>query len=196
MLEPLGVALHAVDLAHVRPGMTAGVFGCGPIGLLIVQLLRAAGATTIVGTDTLTHRLDAARSFGATSTIQAADGHEAAQILAATNGRGVDVAFEAAGANAAVEVAMAAAKPGARVILVGIPAEDRTAFTASVARRKGLTIKLSRRMKHTYPRAIALSASGKVDLRPLVTHRFPLVESQKAFAVAQQREGLKIIIDT
>jgi L-iditol 2-dehydrogenase len=195
MLEPLGVALHAVDLGHVRPGMTAGVFGCGPIGLLIVQLLRAAGATTIVGTDTFPHRLDAALSFGATSTIQAAGGQEAGQVLAATHGRGVDVAFEAAGANAAVEAAMAAAKPGARVVLVGIPAEDRTSFTASVARRKGLTIKLSRRMKHTYPRAIELAASGKVDLRSLVTQRFPLVESQKAFAVARRREGLKIIIE-
>ncbi|HEX7588541.1 MAG TPA: zinc-binding dehydrogenase [Anaerolineae bacterium] len=196
MLEPLGVALHAVDLAHVRPGMTAGVFGCGPIGLLIVQLLRTAGATTIIGTDKLPHRLDAARSFGATATIQAADGQEAAQVLAATNGRGVDVAFEVAGANAAVEAAMAAAKPGARVILVGIPAEDRTSFTASVARRKGLTIKLSRRMKHTYPRAIELTTSGKVDLRSLVTHRFPLAEAQKAFVIAQRREGLKTIIET
>jgi len=54
---------------------------------------------------------------------------------------------------------------GARVVLVGIPADDRTAFTASVARRKGLAIKLSRRMKHTYPRAIQLAASGKIDLR-------------------------------
>ena len=196
MLEPLGVALHAVDLGHVRPGMTAGVFGCGPIGLLIVQLLRTAGATTIIGTDKLPHRLDASRSFGATATFQAADGQEAAQVLATTNGRGVDIAFEVAGANAAVEAAMAAAKPGARVILVGIPAEDRTSFTASVARRKGLTIKLSRRMKHTYPRAIELTASGKVDLRSLVTHRFPLAESQKAFASAQRREGLKTIIET
>lgn len=195
MLEPLGVALHAVDLGHVRLGMTAGVFGCGPIGLLILQLLRAAGATTIVGTDTLPHRLDAARSFGATATIQAANGEEARQILATTHGRGVDVAFEAAGANAAVEAAMTAAKPGARVVLVGIPADDRTSFTASVARRKGLTIKLARRMKHTYPRAIALTASGKVELRSLVTHRFPLVDSQKAFDLARRREGLKIIIE-
>jgi len=193
MLEPLGVALHAVDLGHVRPGMSAGVFGCGPVGLLILQLLRAAGATTIIGTDTLPHRLDAARSSGATVTIQAANGQEAGQVLAATHGRGVDVAFEAAGANAAVETAMAAAKPGARVVLVGIPADDRTSFTASVARRKGLTIKLSRRMKHTYPRAIELAASGKVELRSLVTHRFPLEESQTAFAVARRREVVRTV---
>jgi L-iditol 2-dehydrogenase len=194
LLEPLGVALHALDLGHVKSGTSIGVFGCGPIGLLIVRLARVAGATTIIATDKLTHRLDAARAFGATHTIQA-DGQEASEILAITHARGIDVAFEAAGANAAVEAAIAAAKPGARVVLVGIPDDDRTAFTASIARRKGLTIKLSRRMKHTYPRAIQLAASGKIDLRSLVTHRFPLAEFQRAFSIAQKREGLKVIIE-
>jgi L-iditol 2-dehydrogenase len=194
MLEPLGVALHAVDLAHIRPGMSVGVFGSGPIGLLIVQLARVAGAVTVFATDILTHRLDAARSFGATSTILA-DGQEANDISVTTHGRGVDVAFEAAGVNAAVEAAIAAAKPGARVVLVGIPGNDRTEFTASVARRKGLTIKLSRRMKHTYPRAIQLAASGKIDLRSLVTHRFPLAKYQSAFSIAQKRQGLKVVIE-
>jgi L-iditol 2-dehydrogenase len=194
LLEPLGVALHAIALGHVKPGMSVGVLGCGPIGLLMVQLARVAGATTIIATDTLPHRLDAARAFGATQTI-AADGQEANAVSAITHGRGVDVAFEVAGANAAVEAAIAVVKPGARVVLVGIPDDDRTTFTASVARRKGLTIKLSRRMKHTYPRAIELAASGKIDLRSLVTHRFSLAEFQKAFAVAQRREGLKVVIE-
>ncbi len=194
MLEPLGVALHAVDLAHVKPGMSVGVFGCGPIGLLIIQLARVAGATMIIATDLLTHRLDAARAFGATKTILA-DGQEANEISATTRGRGVDVAFEAAGENAAVEAAVAATKPGARLVLIGIPGNDRTEFMASVARRKGLTIKLSRRMKHTYPRAIQLAASGKIDLRSIVTHRFPLAEFQSAFSIAQKRQGLKIVIE-
>jgi L-iditol 2-dehydrogenase len=194
MLEPLGVALHAVDLAHLKPGMSVGVFGCGPIGLLIVQLARVAGATTIIATDKLMNRLNAAHTFGATSTIYAYGG-EAHEILAITLGRGVDVAFEAAGANAAVEVAFATAKPGARVILVGIPADDRTTFSASVARRKGLTIKLSRRMKHTYPRAITLVENRIVDLKSLVTHRFPIAEFEEAFAVARKREGLKVVVE-
>ena len=194
MLEPLGVALHGIDLGHLKPGMSVGVFGCGPIGLLIVQLARAAGAPTIIATDLMPHRLDAARAFGATSTIYA-DGRQVNEIAAITHGRGVDVAFEAAGANAALEVAIAVAKPGARVIIVGIPADDRTAFCASVARRKGLTIKLSRRMKHTYPRARALVEHGIVDLKSLVTHRFPIADFEKAFAVARKREGLKIIVE-
>lgn len=196
MLEPLGVAIHAVDLGHVKPGMTIGVFGCGPIGLLILQVARVAGASRLIATDLpgVPHRLEAAHSLGATVYKASAD-QEVAQVLAATNGRGVDVAFEAAGENEAVEAAIASARPGSRVVLAGIPADDRTTFTASMARRKGLTIKLVRRMKHTYPRAIRLVESGAVDVRSLVTHRFPLQESKEAFAVAQRREGLKVIIE-
>lgn len=195
MLEPLGVAIHAVDLGHLKTGMTVGVFGCGPIGLLVLQVARAAGATRLIATDKLPHRLEAARSFGATAVFQATDGQESAEVLAATNGRGVDVSFEVAGENEAVETAIAAAKPGGRVILVGIPAEDRTAFTASLARRKGLTIKLSRRMKRVYPRAIRLVESGMVDVRSLVSHRFPLEEFDRAFSIAHRREGFKVVIE-
>lgn len=195
LLEPLGVALHAVDLGHLKAGMSVGVFGCGPIGLLIVQLARIAGATTIVATEALAHRLDAAREYGATAVFPASGGEEIRQVQAATNGRGVDVSFEAAGANDAVETSVAAAKPGARVILVGIPVDDRTEFTASVARRKGLTVKWSRRMKLVYPRAIRLAASGRVDLKSMVTQRFPLERFDQAFAAAVRREGIKIVIE-
>jgi len=195
VLEPLGVAIHAVDLSHLKPGMTVGVFGCGPIGLLTLQVARAAGATRIIATDKLAHRLEAARSLGATVVLQAADGEENAEVLALTNGQGVHVAFEAAGENAAVETAIAVTRKGGNVILSGIPSDDRTAFTASTARRKGLTIKLVRRMKHVYPRAIRLAESGMVDVRSIVTHRFPITEFEKAFSVATRREGLKVIIE-
>jgi L-iditol 2-dehydrogenase len=194
MLEPLGVALHAVDLGHLKPGMSIGVFGCGPIGLLILQLARLYGATSIFATEKLAHRLDAARAMGATYVIDA-DGDESNKILSMTKGRGVDVAFEVAGAQRAVDAAIASAKPGARVVLVGIPDNDQTSITASVARRKGLTIKLSRRMKCTFPRAIELVASGKIDVRSIVTHRFALAEFDKAFSIAQKRERLKVVIE-
>lgn len=195
MLEPLGVAIHAVDLGHLKPGTTVGVFGCGPIGLLTLQVARAAGATRIIATDKLTHRLEAAQACGASEVVLAQDGGENAEVWSATDNRGVDVAFEAAGENEAVETAIAVTRKGGRVVLGGIPADDRTAFTASTARRKGLTIKLVRRMKHTYPRAIRLVERGLVDVRSLVTHRFPLEESAKAYSVALRREGLKVIIE-
>jgi L-iditol 2-dehydrogenase len=195
LLEPLGVALHAVDLAKLRTGMTVGVFGCGPIGLLIVQLARLSGVSRIIATDLKQHRHDAARSFGASHSFRAEAGAELPDVLSVTGGRGADVSFEVAGEQSAVDTAIEATCPGGKVILVGIPADDRTAFSASAARRKGLTIKLVRRMKHTYPRAIDLAAAGRIDLRSLVTHRFPLAQTAEAFAIAQRREGLKVIIE-
>ena len=195
MLEPLGVALHAVDLAHLRPGMHIGVFGCGPIGLLVIQLARRAGATRIVATDRLLHRVEAARSLGAQPAIQVDATGCVPDLQALVGRRGLDVVFEVAGENPAVESAIAAVKPGGVVVLVGIPSQDRTSFCASTARRKGLTIKLCRRMKNTYPWAIDLVSSGIVDVSSLVTHRFPLDRACEAFSVADRREGLKVIIE-
>jgi L-iditol 2-dehydrogenase len=194
MLEPLGVAIHAVDLGRLQEGMTVGVFGCGPVGLLILQVARMARPTCLVATDLLPHRLEAARSLGSALTFQARDA-QVDELVAATGGRGVDVAFEAAGENAAVEAAIASTRPGGCVVLVGIPANDRTLFTTSVARRKELSIVLSRRMKYTYPRAIHLVESGRVDVRSLVTHRFPLAQFDRAFRIAELRQGLKVMIE-
>lgn len=177
MLEPLGVALHALDLGHLRVGMTVGVYGCGPIGLLLVQLALRAGARTVVAADPLPHRAEAAASFGA-------------ELLAGE----VDVAFEVAGTDSAVEAAMVAARPGARVVLVGIPDGDTTTFPASVARRKGLTIAMARRMKDTYPRATDLVRRGQVDVSSLVTARYPLDAAPEAFEDAVARQGLKVIV--
>jgi L-iditol 2-dehydrogenase len=105
------------------------------------------------------------------------------------------VAFEMAGTDEAVRLAMMAARPGGRVVLGGIPGDDRTTFRASTARRKGLTIAMVRRMNDAYPRAIGLAAAGRVDLAALVTHRFGLAEAPEAFTVAAQRSGLKVMIE-
>jgi L-iditol 2-dehydrogenase len=193
MLEPLGIAIHAIDLAHLKVGMSVGVFGCGPIGLLILQLARLAGVGKIIATDILPHRVEAAHAFGADEVIMVA-GAFGDQEMALFDSREVDVAFEVAGENAAVDMAITAARPGGKVILVGIPSDDRTSFTASTARRKGLTLKLVRRMKLTYPRAISLVESGKVDVRSLVTHSFSIDQAAEAFTLAARRDGLKVII--
>jgi len=196
MLEPLGVALHAVDLAHVRPGSTVGVFGCGPIGLLVLQVARLAGAARVLVTDLpgRAHRLEEARRLGG-EPFPARGGEEASELLDATGGHGLDVAVEAAGDNAAVDAAVEAVRPGARIVLAGIPAAERTSFSASSARRKGLTFALSRRMKHTYPRAVALAARGRVELASLITSRFPLTDAAAAFSAAASREGLKVLVE-
>lgn len=194
MLEPLGVALHAVDLGKIKPGYAVGVFGCGPIGLLTIQLLRLAGVSEILVTDRLNHRLEAALSMGGTEGFLVDNELGVEELWGATSKREVDVAFEVAGENQAVETAINAVKPGGRVILAGIPSEDRTSFPASTARRKGLTIKISRRMKFTYPRAIQLVEDGLVDVSSLVTYRFSLTDYEQAFQAAERREGLKVLI--
>lgn len=197
MLEPLGVAIHTVDLAHLKAGASVGVFGCGPIGLLTLQMARVSGATRIVATDMRQHRLDVAAETGATDTFISTghDHEESKAILAATNKRGLDVVFECAGDQHAVDAAFDAVRIGGKVVLCGIPSEDHTSFIASVARRKGLTIKMVRRMKHVYPRAIDLVARGRVDLRSLVSHHFPLEKSEEAFRIADGRQGVKVVID-
>jgi L-iditol 2-dehydrogenase len=196
MLEPLGVALYSVDCGNVKPGMSVAVFGCGTIGLSVIQVARATGATNVFATDLpdVPHRLSAAQSFEAI-VLESNNGQEAEAILKATGGRGVDVAFECAGDPQTVEAAVAAVKPGGRVVIVGIPCDDRTAFTASVSRRKDLTIRVIHRMKHTYPRCIHLVKAGKVNVRSLVTHCFPLSEVARAFYSAGKREGIKVIVE-
>ena len=93
-----------------------------------------------------------------------------------------------------VGLAVHAAKAGGRVILAGIPGDDSTTFPASIARRKGLTIKLVRRMKEMYPRTTRLVDDGVVDVASIVSHTFALDQAGEAFRLASDRVGLKIIV--
>lgn len=192
LLEPLGVAIHAMDLAHVRLGASVAVVGCGPLGLLALQLARAAGATTVIAVEPLAHRREVAHELGATRALAPDDA--AAAVTELTDGYGVDVAIELAGTDSAVGVAVEAARPGGRVVLGGIPDGDRTTFRASTARRKGLTLALVRRMAEVYERAIALAESGAVDLSGLVSDRIPIERSAEAMAVAARRTGIKTVV--
>lgn len=195
LFEPLGVAIHALRLGKVLPGMSVGILGAGPIGLLTIQMAKLAGAARIFATEKRSHRLEFAIECGATDTLLA-DGNEQEQILKATGGRGLDVVFEAAGDDgSAVETAVQSAKRGGTIILIGIPSKDTTSFSASAARRKGLTIKISRRMKHTYPTAISLVANHMVDLKPLITHQYPIEEFNEAYKIAASRQGIKVFIN-
>jgi L-iditol 2-dehydrogenase len=187
LLEPLGVAIHSVDLGHLPFAGTASVIGCGPIGLLLIGVLKAAGASSVLAVEPLAHRRAAAAGYGADVVAEpgAVD----------LTGPGVDVAFEAAGSDEAVRVALESVRPGGRVVLAGIPGDDAITMQASVARRKGLTIAMVRRMNHVYPRAISLAARGVVDLGALVSGRAGLGSAAGAFGEAADRTGLKVLIE-
>jgi L-iditol 2-dehydrogenase len=192
MLEPLGVALHSMDLGHLRFAGTASVVGCGPIGLLLIAVLKAAGASSVLAIEPLAHRREAAARYGADAVVSPGSALEGLRDLV---GVGVDVAFEAAGTSEGVRLAMESVRPGGRVVLAGIPSDDAIGFQASVARRKGLTIAMVRRMNHVYPRAISLAARGVIDLGSLVTSRAGLGEAKEAFGEAARRTGLKVLIE-
>lgn len=191
LLEVLGIALHAIDLAALRPGMTAGVYGAGPVGLVLVRALRAAGIGAVVASDRLEHRVAAARASGAdTALLVPAEGPDPAAEVA------VDVAFECSGTDAALGTAIRALRPGGTVLLVGIPTAPGSTFPAAPARRKELTLRAVRRMEAPdLPRAIDLVAAGAVRLDGLVTHRFPLAEAAAAFEVLAARSGLKVVVE-
>jgi L-iditol 2-dehydrogenase len=186
MLEPLGVAIHSADLGHLPFAGTASVIGCGPIGLLLIGVLKAAGASSVLAVEPLAHRREAAARMGADQVCDSA---------AVLDDAGVDVAFEAAGTDEAVGLAMASVRPGGRVVLAGIPGDDAIRFGASLARRKGLTIAMVRRMNEVYPRAIGLAARGVVDLGALATSRYGLGEVREAFTEGARRTGLKVIVE-
>ncbi|HVN79476.1 MAG TPA: alcohol dehydrogenase catalytic domain-containing protein [Terriglobia bacterium] len=198
LLEPLGIALHAVNLAKLKVGESVTILGAGPIGLLILRLAALSGAHPIVVTDPHGWRLDFARRWGADLAIHVGAVDPVKAVMDFTHSRGVDVVIEAAWGAETVEQSAEMACLGGRIVLVGIPRQDQLLMRASAARRKGLTIKLSRRMKHTYPQAISLALRGQVDLMSLVTHRFSLSQAPAAFALnADYRDKvIKVVIET
>ncbi len=191
LLEPLGIAIHAVDLAHLKAGHTVAVLGAGPIGLLIAAVARASGASQVYMTEPLAYRRHFALNYTADAAFDPGQTDVVAEIMHLTAGRGVDVAFEAAGVPDTPGQAAGMARIGGKVIVAGIPPDDALVLNASTVRHKGLTIKLVRRMKHTYPRAIRLVQAGLVDVKPLATHLLPLERIAEAFElVATYDDGV------
>ncbi|MCX7887515.1 MAG: alcohol dehydrogenase catalytic domain-containing protein [Verrucomicrobiae bacterium] len=182
MLEPLGIAIHATGLGKIRKGDTVAVLGCGCIGLCLIQTVRLAGAVRVFVSDPLAWRQELGQKLG---------GKPLSQL------RGeVDVVLEAAWAGAAAQQAVEICRPGGRVVLVGVPDDNRFEISHAIARRKGLTLLFSRRMRHTYPQAVRMVRTGRVDVRSMITHRFPLKEADRAFRINAEYQDnvIKVII--
>ncbi|MDZ7372204.1 MAG: alcohol dehydrogenase catalytic domain-containing protein, partial [candidate division KSB1 bacterium] len=186
LAEVFGVALHAVDLAHVRPAMTAAVLGCGPIGLAVLHLLRRlTGVSAVWVSDPVEARREAALRFGADAAFDPQKEDVSTALNRETRGCGVDFIFEAAGVPQTFEQMVDIAAPGGHLIVIGIPEDDRCAFAAGAARRKGLTFRFVRRSLMTYERVLTLMGKGFIDGRSLITHRFSLDRAQEAFQLAE-----------
>lgn len=187
MLEPLGVCIHAIDLARPRLLEKVAVIGCGPIGLGIIQLLKRGDCGDIIAIDPQPHRTAMAKQLGADVV-----GDDIDAVSDATEGLGCHLVIEATNSPAGMGDAIKAARIGGRAVLVGIP--DGNVYeplTAADTRRRGLSIKFSRRMGDVYPRAIELVQKDQVDVDVMITHRFSLNETADAFAQqADESPGL------
>ena len=185
LAETLAVAIHAVDLAHMKVGKSVAIFGVGPIGLCALQMAKLSGASDIFVVDPLQYRIDKAMELGASAGINPTEKDPVEEIKKLTGNRGVDVAIESAGVTETPNQCAGVACPAGRVVLIGIPAEDKIGIEASLARRKGLSIMIVRRMVHTYNRSMSLINKGLVDAKTLVSHRYALDDIKDAFELVE-----------
>ncbi|KQJ99253.1 sorbitol dehydrogenase [Brachypodium distachyon] len=205
MCEPLSVGVHACRRAEVGPEKGVLIMGAGPIGLVTMLSARAFGAPRIVVADVDEHRLSVARSLGADATVvvSAAEGDLAAEVerIQAAMGDGgggeIDVTLDCAGFSKSMSTALEATRPGGRVCLVGMGCNQMTVPLTSAAIREVDVVGIFR-YKDTWPLCIEFLRSGKVDVKPLITHRFGFSqkEVEDAFEVsARGRDAIKVMFN-
>jgi L-iditol 2-dehydrogenase len=194
MLEAVSVALHGVSLSEVVTGDTGLVVGSGMIGLLILQALRVAGCSRMLVADVDASRLELAASLGA-ETLQATGAELASRILQLTDGKGVDLVLEAVGVNETVNTAIDCVCKGGRVTLVGNVSPHVELPLQKVVSRQ-IRLQGSCASAGEYPRAIELLASGKIQVKPLITAVAPLEEGPRWFERLHAREPnlMKVVL--
>lgn len=185
MAEPLSVAVHAVTRAGSVAGRTALVCGGGTIGQLVVLVLRAFGARTVALSDVASYPRDVARAGGADVAFDATDPALVADAVAASGG-GFDLVFEASGAGAALEQALAVARRGGTIVQIGtLPASVTLPLNDLMARE--LKLVGSFRFANVFATALDLFESGRIDVKPLITDVFPLTEVEQAMQLAASK---------
>ena len=186
-IEPLSIGIYVARKMNIKAGETVAVFGAGAIGLVCLLAAKAAGARVVAVTDKVASRLVVAQRYGAENVVNIGDKDAPREIGRLTNGRGVDVAVEAAGESSALADAAASAVNGGRVAVVGIPHADQWTIPAAPPRRKELLIQNIRRANRTTETAVQWLERGTVDLAPLVSHRLPWEQAEHAFDLAAAR---------
>ena len=192
--DPLGNAVHAV-LADDIAGKTCCILGCGPIGLMAIAVARACGASRVIVSDTRQYRLDLALKLGADSAINAASCDTERAMLDALPG-GADVALEMSGAPSAIQAAFRVVRRGGRVSLMGIPSRPVELDVAEDMVMKGLDIRciVGRRLYNTWATMSALLESGRLDLAPIITHRFRMQDYDRGMDLMRQGLCGKVIL--
>ena len=195
----MSTGFSGAESGKIRIGDTVAVFAQGPIGLCATAGAKLCGATTIIAVDAVATRMEMARRLGADHTVDFSKVDPVEEIMRLTDGRGVDVAIEALGTQATFEAGLRVLRPGGRLSSLGVYSTDLriplAPFAAGLADISIVTT-LCPGGKERMRRLMSVVASGRVDLKPLVTHRFKLSEIEAAYELfGHQRDGvLKVAI--
>jgi threonine 3-dehydrogenase len=196
IMDPMGNAVHTVLEAEV-PGSTVLVLGCGPIGCFAIGVARAAGASLVIASDLNPKRLELARAMGAQITLNPTHDDVVARVRELTGGEGVDLVCEMSGHPSGHAQALAAARIGGRVNLLGTPSRTTEVDFARDIIFKGLTLYgvTGRKMYQTWHQMLRFLRAGQVDPRPVITHRFPLEQIADAIQVIKDGQAGKVILE-
>lgn len=195
LIEPLAVALHAVELSNVPDGGTAVVVGSGMIGLLVLQMLRQTGCSRIFVVDIDDSRLKIAEELGAMAAINAKTSDASAEIQRLTDSKGVDVALEAVGSSATIKTAVESVRKGGTVTVIGNIAPTAEIPLQIVVSRQ-IRLQGSAASAGEYPRCIDLLSRGAINLKPLISVVAPLTDAPQWFERLHAREAnlMKVIL--
>lgn len=196
LVEPFAAAVHAVcDIARFKLGDIALVSGPGPIGLLVLKLLAAQGIHTIVvGTQEDGMRLEKAMAYGAAQVVALGQDDLGAVVREATKGKGVDVAFEVAGAEGSVRNCLDALRPLGHYVQVGHFGKDLTVPWDHIAFRQ---LEISGSVGYTratWSQTMNILRQGKVNIEDTITHRMPLQDWKRGFDLMEQKQAIKILL--
>jgi threonine 3-dehydrogenase len=196
IMDPMGNAVHTVLEAEV-PGSTVLVLGCGPIGCFAIGVARAAGASLVIASDLNSKRLELARAMGAQVTLNPKSDDVVARVRELTGGDGVDLVCEMSGHPSGHAQALAAARMGGRVNLLGTPSRNTEVDFARDIIFKGLTLYgvTGRKMYQTWHQMLRFLRAGQVNPRPVITHRFPLEQIADAIQVIKDGQAGKVILE-
>lgn len=180
MIEPFAVGMQAATRARIVPGDVAVIIGCGPIGIMTALAALAGGCSRVLISDLSAPKLAIAGQYPGISTINISETPLQEAVMAATDGWGADIVFEASGSPRAYQGIFDLVRPGGALVLVGLPVEP-VAVDIPAALFKEVRIETVFRYANNFDRAVNLIASGKVDLKPLITDTFDFEDSVAAF---------------